>query len=80
MFESLAFKITANVKALLSGVALAAVPMNKDNQVPRYSSSCIGVRPPRLQQCTVACCLSFSSAFYVFNADNILKASYFSVL
>jgi hypothetical protein len=69
-----------NAKALLSGVVLAAVPMNKDNQMLRYLSSCIGVRPPRLQQCTVACCPSFSSVFYVFNADNIVKASYFSVL
>jgi len=42
-----------NVKALLSGVDLAAVPFSKDNQMPCYSSSCIVARQPHLQQCTV---------------------------
>jgi len=47
------YRVTANVKALLSGVDLAAVPFSKDNQMPCYSSSCIVARQPHLQQCTV---------------------------
>jgi hypothetical protein len=31
--------ILANVEALLSGVELAALQMNKDNQMPCYSSA-----------------------------------------
>jgi len=33
--------VTPNVKALLSGVALAAMQFSKDNQMPCYSSSYI---------------------------------------
>jgi len=44
-----------NVKALLSGVDLAAVQFRKDNQMPYYSSSYIVALQPHMQQCTVDC-------------------------
>jgi hypothetical protein len=43
------------MKALLSGVALAAMKMSKDNQMPCYSSSHIVAVQPHLPHCSVAC-------------------------
>ncbi len=59
-----------NVKALLAGVALAAMQMNKDNSMPCYSSSHLEANQPRLQQCTVVCSLN---AFSIDQASKVNK-------
>jgi hypothetical protein len=45
-------KVAANVKALLSGVALATVQLSKDKLMPCSSSSYIIALQLHLQQCT----------------------------